>query len=356
MYTTLTPHISHSDILKGLVMFIGLLILSCQSPTPSENTEEETTHTPSSISTLIPVLLDTDANNELDDQHAIAYLLLSQDVFEVVGITVNRTDNGGNIEEQFAEADRIAQLCDMEDEVQILKGADKSFREIKEELANEVYDGQEAVEFIIEQANMERDIPLVLLPIGKLTNIALALEQAPEIMSKVRIVWLGSNYPEPGEYNQVNDTSALTYILNLPVPFEMVMVRYGKASGTDAVKITPQEAQEHLAGKGPAIDTPVEGRHGGKFTTFGDYAVNLFENMEGELYGDPPGRALFDMAAVAIVKNSSWADSVYIPAPKLTEGKWEEQPENPRTVVIWENFHKEEILADFFETINQAGE
>ena len=36
------------------------------------------------------VLLDTDANNEIDDQHAIAYLLLSGDAFVVEGITVNR--------------------------------------------------------------------------------------------------------------------------------------------------------------------------------------------------------------------------------------------------------------------------
>ena len=45
----------------------------------------------------IRVLLDTDANNEIDDQHAIAYLLLSGDRFILEGITVNRTNNGGDI-------------------------------------------------------------------------------------------------------------------------------------------------------------------------------------------------------------------------------------------------------------------
>ena len=47
------------------------------------------------------------------------------------------------------------------------------------------------------------------------------------------------------------------------------------------------------------------GRHGGAFTNFGDYSVDLFEHID--LYGDPPSRALFDMAAVAIVKNPAWA-------------------------------------------------
>ena len=56
---------------------------------------------------MIRVLLDTDANNEIDDQHAIAYMLLSGDAFVVEGLTVNRTDNGGDIEEQAKEAERV---------------------------------------------------------------------------------------------------------------------------------------------------------------------------------------------------------------------------------------------------------
>ena len=36
----------------------------------------------------IRVLLDTDANNELDDQHAIAYMLLNGQVFEDVSVLV----------------------------------------------------------------------------------------------------------------------------------------------------------------------------------------------------------------------------------------------------------------------------
>ena len=39
----------------------------------------------------IRVIFDTDANNELDDQHALAYLLFSGNAFAVEGITVNST-------------------------------------------------------------------------------------------------------------------------------------------------------------------------------------------------------------------------------------------------------------------------
>ena len=47
--------------------------------------------------TRIPVIVDTDANNELDDQHALAYVLLNGDTFDVEGVTVNATRGGGDI-------------------------------------------------------------------------------------------------------------------------------------------------------------------------------------------------------------------------------------------------------------------
>ena len=66
----------------------------------------------------------------------------------------------------------------------------------------------------MESARKQEKRKLVLIAIGKLTNVALALEKAPAIAGKIRLVWLGSNYPEPGEYNLINDTSALQYLLH----------------------------------------------------------------------------------------------------------------------------------------------
>ena len=89
-----------------------------------------------------------------------------------------------------------------------------------------------------------------------------------------------------------------------------------------------------------------DGRHGGTFHTFGDYSVNLFEHID--YHGNPPARALFDMAAVAIVKDPTWARPSEIPCPDLVNNQWEERPDNPRKIVVWEYFDKEKILADFF--------
>jgi purine nucleosidase len=212
----------------------------------------------------IRVILDTDANNELDDQHAIAYLLFNGHVFDVEGITVNRTRAGGDVHQHYAEAARVVELCGLKDRIKVYLGADGAFNDIKGQLDRPDFDGAEAVNLIIERAREESDQRrLVLLPVGKLTNIALALAKAPDIASKVRVVWLGSNYPEPGEYNQVNDEPSLNYILETGVDFEIAIVRYGKPSGTDAVRATLEEIRRIMPGKGPQVVPPVKGRHGG---------------------------------------------------------------------------------------------
>jgi purine nucleosidase len=297
------------------------------------------------------VLLDTDANNEVDDQHALAYMLFSGDAFHVVGITVNRTRGGGDIEKHAEEAERIVKLAGLERRFAVTRGANGSFVEIAPHIGQRDFDGAAAVDLIIKRAHEPSAQPLVLLPVGKLTNIALALKKDPSIASRVRIVWLGSNYPEPGEYNQENDEAALEYVLDTNAPFEIALVRYGTPSGTAAVRVTREEIRSRMPGKGPRVKEPVTGRNGGQFTTFGDYSVDLFEHIQ--LDGNPPARALFDMAAVAIVKNPAWAHPVRIPAPRLEGGKWVARPSNPRTIILWENFDRDAIMKDFYASMDR---
>jgi len=305
----------------------------------------------------IPVIFDTDANNEVDDQHALAYLLFSGDHFKVEGVTVNATSapsgysEDSDVSDHYEEAKRVMQLCgNLYDEIPLKTGANSSFEEIKNQLGEPKFDGHEAVDFIIEQAMQSRNQTLVLLPVGKLTNIALALVKEPAIAKKVKIVWLGSNYPEPGEHNQDWDIESMNYILDVDVPFEIVTVRYGKPSGTAAVMVSQDQILHRMPGKGPEISNPVTGRHGGEFSNFGDYSVNLFEQYG--MWGDPPGRALFDMAAVAILKNPGWAQTREIPAPVYLDGKWVERPNNPRKITLWEWFDIYGIMNDFFITMD----
>ncbi len=336
---------SLSISLTSTLMLIGVFVSSCASIPDNTNTTTFKHH----------VIFDTDANNEIDDQHALAYLLFSGDVFAVEGVTVNATSGpghgiSGHIDGQYDEAKRIMQLCTVDEDIPLYKGANGSFEEIKDHIREPEFDGHEAVDFIIEQALRERDRELILLPVGKLTNIALALMKEPAIAENIRIVWLGSNYPKPGEHNQDWDIPSMNYILDLDVPFEMVTVRYGEPSGTTAVRVTQAQILHRMPGKGPRISEPITGRHGGQFDNWGDYSVNLFEMYN--MGGDPPSRSLFDQAAVAIIKNPDWAESYEHPAPIFIDGQWVERPDNQREITIWEWFDIYGIINDFFEVMD----
>ncbi|MGM0530165.1 MAG: nucleoside hydrolase [Bacteroidota bacterium] len=330
-----------------VLMMVSVAVLYSCSETQGKDDETDYKH---------HVIFDTDADNEIDDQHALAYLFFNGDDFAVEGVTVNATSSpvdgvkSSHVSDHYDEAKRIMQLCNVHNDIPLFTGAQGSFEEIKDDIDQPDFDGHKAVDFIIEQALEERNQELILLPVGKLTNIALALLKEPAIAKNVRIVWLGSNYPEPGEHNLNWDIKAMNYILNMDVPFEMVTVRYGDPSGTDAVKVTQAQILHRMPGKGPQIPEPITGRHDGQFDNWGDYSANLFEMYD--MGGDPPSRPLFDQAAVAVVKNPDWAESYEHPAPIYKDGKWIERSDNPRKIIIWEWFDIYGIINDFFVTMN----
>ncbi len=297
---------------------------------------------------LMRILLDTDANNELDDQHAMAYLLFSGQNFEVAGITVNATFGGGAVEHHLAEAKRILQLCGLESQVPLLRGANAGFETLFPHLKQEKFDGFEAVDFIVQQAHAMDEQPLLVMAIGKLTNVALALAKNPEIASLIKIVWLGSHYPGPGEYNLLNDVAALQYILLVDVPFEMVTVRTDGRGGSHEVQVSIEEIQQKMPGLG-VVSGSVAGRHGGEFRTFGDYSVDLFEKSRS--HGNSSYRPLFDVVALAVVKNPLWGNQTVVRGLQYGSDGWRVNPDLNRAVTIWDEFSGQHIINDFFTTM-----
>lgn len=294
----------------------------------------------------IPVILDTDANNELDDQHAIAYMIYNDDLFDIRGITTNRTWNGGPVEEHSKEARRIVHLCGADDRIMVISGANGDYMSLKESVNNPEFDGKQAVDFIIDQARLMPDNQkLVLIPVGKLTNIALALKKDPSIVSKVKVVWLGSNWPGQGEYNMDNDTSAVNPVIESGVEMWVCTV-YG---GTMEVRSTKTEIRQRLSGSGKQVD-PVEGRHGGSFDRLGDYLLNLWENVDEE------SRSLFDMAAVATVKNSGWAEPTVAYGPRLINGEWTSDITAKDSVFFFRNYDVDAVMTDFWKTMEKIGQ
>ncbi len=327
-----------------------------ESPTTTLSPVPSTTAPgPTALPGAIPVIIDTDANNELDDQHALVYALLRPDLFDVASITVNATRAGGDVAAHVAEAERVLALADRAGGVPVLPGADASFEEIRPFLGEPDHEGHVAVDAIIEAARANEE--LVVIPIGKLTNVALALAKAPDIADGLRVVWLGSNYPLGGsEYNLDNDPGALSFVLDegvdAGVDFEIVTVRPGDPSGTAAVDLTIDEAVARMPGLGPSIEPSIIGRTGMRHSTFGDYSAELFRSSTP--FGDPPRRSLFDLAAVAIAAEPAWAESVVVPARSFVDGAFVERPDRDRTIVYWEGFDRDAIVEDLFASLEAA--
>jgi hypothetical protein len=172
-------------------------------------------HTPETLH-LPQVLLDTDAANEIDDQHAIAYALFS----ELDVLAINST---GWIKWADADQTRLTHSWDSEDRSyrEILKVLDLArqsglpdervpmvFRGAKKPLrsvgltSDRWFDTEpvitEAGNAILAAARgASPDNPVWVLPVGPLTNVATALLQVrkegweAEFSERIRICWLG---------------------------------------------------------------------------------------------------------------------------------------------------------------------
>ncbi len=325
------------------IFFIAVITFSCVSKNKKNKDSKK------SEKEKIQLIIDSDANNELDDQHAIAYALFNGDVFNVIGVTVNDTRNGNGIDNQLAEAKRVVKLCNLYNKVPVLKGAEKSFFEIKDSLNQARFDGYEAVNFIIEQARVPRSQKLILVPIGKLTNIALALTKDPSIVPNIKVIWLGSNFPYSGyEYNMDNDTSAINPVIESGVEFEIVVVRNGSPTGTQAVIVKTNRIKNEMPGLGPRISEHVIGRHGGEFNTFGDYSYSLFKHADSFRKG---GRSMYDVCAFAVLKDSLFARYTKSTNSYYKNGDWIENPSFRNEIGVWDNFKADSILNDMFRSL-----
>jgi inosine-uridine nucleoside N-ribohydrolase len=94
-------------------------------------------------------------------------------------------------------------------------------------------DGENGVDFIIENA-ISLNGNLVLVPIGPLTNIAMAIKKAPEIKAKIkRIVLMGGwvENPTTPEWNFRCDPEAAAIVLQSGIPIDCVGLNVTRQCG-----------------------------------------------------------------------------------------------------------------------------
>ena len=149
----------------------------------------------------INIILDTDTYNECDDQFALSYMLKSQDRFQIEAITVApyHHDNDISIEEgQEKSCQEILKICkwlNFHTENKVFKGSTNY-------IENGYNETNEAVEKIIEIA--KKNEKTYIMAIGAITNVALAIKKAPDIIPKIEVIWLGGHSPIANNNNEFN--------------------------------------------------------------------------------------------------------------------------------------------------------
>jgi purine nucleosidase len=255
------------------------------------------------------IIIDTDPGQ--DDAVAILLALASPDELDVLGITAV----AGNVPLPLTQKNaRI--VCELagKPDVKVFSGCDAPLQR-KLVTAEHVHgktglDGpqmadptmalqdQHAVDFIIETLRREPAGTVTLCPLGPLTNVAKAMQQAPDITDRIQqIVLMG------GAYFQVGNITP-TAEFNIYVDPEAADIVF--KSGVDIV-VMPLDVTHQALTTQPRVDA---------FASMGSEVgrmvaewTNFFERFDKEKYGSE-GAPLHDPCVIA-----------YLLKPELFEGR-----------------------------------
>lgn len=251
---------------------------------------------------IIDMVLDTDTYNEVDDQFALCYSLLSPERLNVRAVYAAPFHNSlstGPEDGMLKSYDEIARLMR-----KLGRSADGfALRGSRSYLP----DGDAPVDSpaardLVRRAMARPDgDPLYVVAIGAITNVASALLMEPGITRKIVIVWLGGHplrYPTAREFNLMQDVRAARVVFDCGAPVVLVPC-LGVASN---LVCTVPELEAFIGGANPVCDALVE--------LFAAYHEND---------GFGWSKVIWDVSAIGYLINADWVPSVLSHSPLLTD-------------------------------------
>lgn len=292
-------------------------------------------------------ILDTDAYNEMDDQFAISYALLSPDI-ETLALTAAPFRNwrasspAEGMEKSYHEMVKVRDLIDPEGKRNIpcYRGSTEYMRDEKTPVISE------AAENIVRIAK-ETDDTIFVAVIGCFTNVASALLLDPSIADKIVVLMLGSAKFECGtakEFNLEQDRAAAKVLFECGVP----LIVFPAVGGvTDTLFVSNVETEFFLRGKAGEIgdflcQTLVE------FDNLG-----MPERENGEC--NSAGRPLFDIGPIGFLREPGAFGTNVIPAKSIDyDCNWVDLDVDRKMVYI-RDVYRNYIVTDMFNIIRRAG-
>ena len=250
------------------------------------------------------VILDTDTYNEVDDQYALAYAMLSPDKVDLLAVTVAPFKNsraktpGEGMELSYNEAFRIRALVDEKSQVPIYRGSATYLPDKNTPIVSE---GAEAIVRLVR----ESEEPVYIVAIGAITNVASALLMAPDIGEKAVVVWLGGHalhYADNHEFNLYQDVPAAQVVFERAKNFVHIPC---KGMCTEFITTVP-ELQYHIGGKNALCDYLLE------------LTANYNKTHENTAVWS---KVIWDVTAVAAIVAPETLDMVQMPRPIVTDSE-----------------------------------
>ncbi len=288
------------------------------------------------------VVLDTDTYNEIDDQYAVAYSLLSPERMSVEAIYAAPFVNDRSMsaaqgmEKSYEEILRLLNFFSHVDESIALRGSDRFF-----EQKGPV--DSPAARDLIEKALKPGDGPLYVLTIGGPVNVSSAILMEPKIKDKIVVVWLGGTpqyRPSASEFNLQQDVIASQILFD---------------SGVALVQIPTKNVAEHLRTTIPELDQHLRGR-----SRIGDYLYGQFlqyfavrMNNQGRNEGFPWSKVIWDISAVGWLNNPEWVPSEIVPSPMLTDDMRWESASGRHNIRVATNVDRDAVFNDLFSRLSR---
>lgn len=279
---------------------------------------------------VLDMVLDTDTYNEVDDQFALCYALLSPERLNVQAVYAapffNDRSNGpeDGMERSYAEIARLLGKLGRATDGFAYKGSRGYLRDM-----DTPQDSPAARDLVARAMARPDDDPLYVVAIGAITNVASALIMEPELVRKIIVIWLGGQplaHPSAEEFNLSQDTNAVRVVLDSGVPFVLVPCQ-GVASH---LTTTMPEIRSCIGGKNELCDT-------------------LIDILAG--YNDDHfawAKEIWDISTIAMLIDPSWEPSVIESCPVLSsESRWSRDPRrHPIRVAYYA--HRNPIFRDMF--------
>lgn len=288
----------------------------------------------------VQAVVDSDTYNEIDDQFAVSYAMLSPERMEIEAIYAapfhNERSNSARdgMEKSYEEILRILGRLGKPSVGFAHKGSDRFMEGPTKPVESP------AARDLIRKALEPRTGPLYVITIGAPTNVSSALLMEPRILNRIVVVWLGGqpfDFPTAREFNLYQDIHASRVLYD---------------SGVALVDVPTRNVSEHLRTTVPEVNAHLRGK-----SSIADYLASEYEKFTNERLPNPEfplSRVIWDISTVAWLVNPSWVPSSVVPSPVLTDDFKYKREAGRHPVRVATYVDRDRVFNDLFRKLAAA--